>query len=394
MAAQSMQHAERAQLPALTGVRAFAAFLVLALHADQNFPQRLSDNSLVHRGYLGVDLFFILSGFIIAHVYIFDLVPVRAKPLRVFFWHRFIRLFPAHATVLLALLALITAARSAGISLNEPDHWNYRDLPWHFLMVHAWGTTDVAGWNAPSWSISAEWFAYLLFPAVAAGTLALPRRMALPLSFAMLLLAAFVFRLDGWAIEGAVVGPPALVRVASEFICGVLLYRAVRLDNAGLSPGLSDALAFGGLFGFCFGAFVSANDFVLIFCLAVIIAGVSGPGAGVRLVFGCRPVVWLGEISYSTYLVHFPIFLLLRHGAERVFGFSLAASEALRSIMFVGSIGAAVGAASLLYYSVELPTRKRLRNLLGKIAMPSPKPVAPSISHDIQVEPVELKEGL
>ena len=106
MAAQSMQRAEKAQLPALTGVRAFAAFLVLALHADQNFPQRLSDNSLVQRGYLGVDLFFILSGFIIAHVYIFDLVPVRARPLRVFFWHRFIRLFPAHATVLLALLAL------------------------------------------------------------------------------------------------------------------------------------------------------------------------------------------------------------------------------------------------------------------------------------------------
>ena len=99
------------------------------------------------------------------------------------------------------------------------------------------GNDRFAGWNAPSWSISAEWFAYLLFPAVAAGTLALPRRAALPLSFAMLLLAAFVFHLDGWAIEGAVVGPPALMRVASEFICGVLLYRAVRLDSAELSPG-------------------------------------------------------------------------------------------------------------------------------------------------------------
>jgi peptidoglycan/LPS O-acetylase OafA/YrhL len=103
-------------------------------------------------------------------------------------------------------------------------------------------------------------------------------------------------------------------------------------------------------------------------------------------------VVWLGEISYSTYLVHFPIFLLLRHGAERVLGFSLAASDALRSVMFVGSIGAAVGAASLLYYSVELPTRRRLRNRLGKIAVTSPQP--PAISHSVRVEPVELKEGL
>jgi hypothetical protein len=59
-------------------------------------------------------------------------------------------------TPLLGLIALIATARPVGVDLNEPPNWNYRDVPYHFLMVHAWGTTDIAGWNAPSWSISAE----------------------------------------------------------------------------------------------------------------------------------------------------------------------------------------------------------------------------------------------
>src|SRR5262245_48711911 len=222
MAETSIGQDGKVQLPALTGLRAFAALLVLCLHAVENFPNRLADNALVGHGYLGVDLFFILSGFIIAHVYLHELVPLRAQPLRVFLWHRFIRLFPAHATVLLALVALVAAAQAAGVTFHEPQGWNWRDLPWHFLMVHAWGVTDVAGWNSPSWSISAEWFAYLLFPGVAAAALALPRRAVLPLAFAALLSAALVFALCGWHLVLAWTGMPPLVRVASEFICGVL----------------------------------------------------------------------------------------------------------------------------------------------------------------------------
>jgi peptidoglycan/LPS O-acetylase OafA/YrhL len=367
MANEPMRNGSKPRLPALTGVRAFAAVMVLALHAGQNFPQFLSDNDIVQRGYLGVDLFFLLSGFIIAHVYLRDLVPIRAQPLRIFLWHRFVRLFPVHATVLLGLVALLTAGRSAGVDFNEPQNWNYSDLPWHFLMVHAWGTTAVAGWNAPSWSISAEWFAYLLFPAVAAGVLALPRRGVLPFALAILTATAVLFHIREWTIGSAWIGTPALARVAMEFICGVLLYRALRIDRGDLSPLLSDGLAFGGLLGFCTGALLSLNDIMLIALLVVIISGVSGPGLGVRFVFACRPVVWLGEISYSIYVVHFPILLILRHGAEHILPQQLAESNATRAMMFVASLAIVIGVASLLYYTVEYPTRAHLRNLFGKI---------------------------
>lgn len=367
MSGELMQHHGRANLPALTGVRSFAALMVLSLHAAQNFPNWLSNGALVHHGYLGVDLFFILSGFIIAHVYLHDLVPMRAKSLQVFLWHRFIRLFPAHATVLFGLVALIATVQSAGIALNEVKSWNYHDLPWHFLMVHAWGVVDVAGWNAPSWSISAEWFAYLLFPAVAAGTLALPRRAVLPLAFATLLIGALLFHYGEWHIKSAWFGPPVLIRVASEFIFGVLLYRVTRIDIAGLSSRLSDGLAFGGLFGFCVGASLAFNDFVLIALLAVLIAGASGPGASVRTVFCYRPVLWLGELSYSIYVVHFPVLLMLRHGIEHVGHLRLAESEVMRLMIFLVSPAVVIGAAALLYYLVEYPARHRLRNLFGRI---------------------------
>jgi peptidoglycan/LPS O-acetylase OafA/YrhL len=358
----------REKLPALTGVRAFAALMVLTLHAGQNFPNGLTNGVLTKHGYLGVDLFFILSGFVIAYVYLHDLVPARVRSLRVFFWHRFVRLFPAHATVLLLLMGIIAAARSAGVELNEQQNWDYRDLPWHFLMVHAWGTTDIAGWNSPSWSISAEWFAYLLFPAVAAGVLKLPRGAALPLAIVVLSFVAIVFYSLNWTIEWAWLGVPALLRVASEFVCGVLIYRIVRIDVVGLLPWHSDALAFGALAAFIVGVFFINNDFVLIALLAVLIAGVAGQGILVRGVFAWAPVVWLGEISYSIYVVHFPMLLVLRHGMERLTRINLAEFETMRAMMFIISFAVVIGAASLLYYLIEYPVRIRLRNAFGTIA--------------------------
>ncbi len=258
--------------------------------------------------------------------------------------------------------------RFKGIELHEQKSWDYGDLPWHFLMMHAWGTTDVAGWNAPSWSISAEWFAYLLFPTIAAVVLALPRYSALPLAGAVLMVIAVIFYFFHWEIEWAWLGPPALLRVASEFVCGVLIYRTTRIDFERLSPWLFDALAVGGLFLFVCGAFLDANDFVLIALLGALVAGVSGQSAVTRTMFGSRPAVWLGEISYSTYVVHFPILLVLRHSVDHFARFHAADSELAQLMLFFVSLAIVICAASLLYYWVEYPARHRLRNVFGVIS--------------------------
>ena len=368
MAKKGAQVARSDLIPTLTGVRAFAAFLVLALHASQNFPNSLSDLAIVQNGYLGVDLFFILSGFIITHVYASHMASLNLKALQIFLWHRLIRLFPAHAVVLILLVVIIAGARSFNIHLNDPEKWDYSVLPWHFLMMHAWGTTSVSGWNAPSWSISAEWFAYLIFPLALAGALILPKRAVLPTAFFVLILSAVIFHVEGWRIKSAWIGISALVRVTSEFFCGILIYRASRIDRHGLAPPVSDALTFGSLILLCVGTVLRLSDFGLIFLLAILILGVSGPGSGVRTLFGNRLVIWLGEISYSIYVVHFTVLLILRHGSERMLHHKLLDSQPASIGMFLVSLATTVIAAAILYYTVENPIRRRLRNAAGKFS--------------------------
>src|SRR5437870_403910 len=140
-------------VPPLTGIRALAALLVLGLHTDQNVPSGvLTVLPFLARGYLGVDFFFVLSGFIITHVYLQSLAQPNRNAIQIFLWHRFIRLYPVHVTVLSILLALIYFARLTDVPLNNPQEWRPGEIPWHLALLHAWGVLPRPGWNAPSWS--------------------------------------------------------------------------------------------------------------------------------------------------------------------------------------------------------------------------------------------------
>src|SRR5664279_5641213 len=113
-------------VPALTGIRALAALLVLGLHTEQNLPFGLDAiMPFFARGYLGVDFFFLLSGFIITHVYLANLACPDRIAVRVFFWHRFIRIYPVHLTILAGLVSIVSLASFFGIALNNPADWQW-----------------------------------------------------------------------------------------------------------------------------------------------------------------------------------------------------------------------------------------------------------------------------
>lgn len=362
-------------IASLTGIRALAAFLVLFLHADQNIPIGVSQAiGIVARGYLGVDLFFLLSGFILTYVYFDSMERPTGHKFAIFMWHRFIRLYPVHITVLAALVAVVLSAGRLGLNLRSPEAFQLKELPWQILLVHAWGVTDQVSWNVPSWSISAEWFAYLCFPLVAAGLGRISEpRILLLIAATGLGIAALIFSAAGWGLSGAWIAPSALVRIAGSFVCGAALCRYATLRRAIESKSsFNDALAMAALLAFLIGPSFGVPDFALIALLAVFIGALAMSNGVTARLFSLAPMVWLGEISYSLYMVHFPVLralgIVLR--PER-----LAVMSPLAMIAaYAFAVGICVAVAAVLYYLVERPLRVRLRNAIGEM----PRGAAPA----------------
>jgi peptidoglycan/LPS O-acetylase OafA/YrhL len=353
-------------VPSLTGVRALAALLVLGLHAEQNVPVGLQSLlPFFARGYLGVDFFFVLSGFIITHVYLANLAQPSTAATRIFLWHRFVRIYPVHVAVLAGLMVLLAIGRVAGIPLNNPEDWSSADLLWNLTLLHAWGFVDHPSWNVPSWSISAEWFAYLLFPLLAPALMWLSdRTTALLAAVAALGATAVLFAVAGWSLN-TWVGAPALCRVFGEFLCGAALSRAVAL-GPGLPPRAGDLLGAGSFAAFLLGASVGVPDFALVALLALTVLGAATAESFFARTLGGTAPVWLGEISYSIYMVHFPVLIVMRRLWERM-GFAEWAASG-RLLAFLVTVAVVIALAALMFYVMVRPARTRLRDRLGKLA--------------------------
>src|SRR5262249_54205380 len=277
----------------------------------------------------------------------------------------FIRLYPVHVTVLAGLVVIVSVAHATGFTFNNPQEWQWNDLLWQLTLLHAWGVTASPGWNAPSWSISAEWFAYLLFPLLAPALMWVRgRAIALLIAVAALAATALLFAMADWTLN-TWVGAPALARVFGEFLCGAALCRAIALSHKLPLP-RGDVLASGAFVAFLFGASAGLADFVLVAFLALTIFGTALSRGHVTRILGSRPLVWLGGISYSVYMVHFSILIVIR----RLLGW-LGISPLQpggRMLAFVATVVLIVALAAMLFYVVERPARIRLRDQMGKLA--------------------------
>ena len=150
----------KAQLKALTGIRFFAALAVIAFHlylaAPEKFPPYIA--SLASYGFIGVSLFFVLSGFVLAYNY-------AGKPInRPKFWvARFARVYPAYFVAL--VIGLLTYGE---IARNQTSGWTATQLLLEGTLLHTWFPWTACGINCPGWSVAVEAFFYALFPFIAA----------------------------------------------------------------------------------------------------------------------------------------------------------------------------------------------------------------------------------
>lgn len=317
--------------------------------------------ALVAKGYLGVEVFFVLSGFILCHVY---LAAVETGRFRYgsFMRARFARVYPMHLVTLLGVGALAAAAALAGLAVGD-GLVGWASLPANLLMVHAWGLAPEAAWNHPSWSISAEWFAYLAFPAFAAAAAALRKRPWLAVALAALLLAGSYAAFEaatGKLLTQATIAWGAL-RIVPPFALGCalfLLWRSGAISGRLRSLGvlLSSAA------GLVAAAALSAPDALTVLAGGGVIVGLAAlwSARSAETVAGpaMRVGVYLGEISYALYMLVAPWALLFVNGAAKVFGLP---GEQLPLPLWLFMTAALIPLAAAAHHLVERPARRWLR---------------------------------
>lgn len=345
-----------ADLRALTTLRFFAALWVVLFSAWPHLDVGFVPNA-VTKGYLGVEVFFVLSGFILSHVYL-QAAGEKRFSYGGFLWARIARVYPLHLLTLFGVMALGLVAVAAGMSIDA-NVLSWETLPAHLTLTHAWGLAPAAGWNHPSWSISAEWFAYLAFPLFAA--LAWPMRerprlaVALAAAFALALYAVFE-PLAGFSLTEATFRWGAL-RIVPCFALGCALYLVHRRMSVPRPALVATTCAV--LIGLA-AAFGLWDPVVVLLAGGMILALASLPNGGWA---GSRAGVWLGEISYSVYMVCAPWLLLSVNLAAKLTG---AADKQLHPVVWLAIVAGVVPVAALSYHLVERPARTLLRGLADR----------------------------
>jgi len=156
-----MSNSHHAYIHNLTPLRGFAALWVAAYHFRMSMPgfARYDITKVLSKGYMMVDLFFIMSGFIILHVYGDDFSRQLAKGnVKKYFIARFARTYPLHFFTL-GLLIVMTWISGHWSIVNDPAA-----IPTNLLLLQSFGIHQLSTWNRLSWSLSAEWASYVVFP--------------------------------------------------------------------------------------------------------------------------------------------------------------------------------------------------------------------------------------
>lgn len=342
----------RKNIPALTGIRGVAALLVVMFHMRLNHTLPvMSDWTIIKNGFFGVDLFFILSGFILMHVHVNDFVRIDRIHLQSFFITRFFRIYPLHLVTVLVSLGFvmlfpsyITWFRTLG---GQANAFSWPGLVQTLTLTNGIGLADLGSWNPASWSISSEVVGYLAFP-VLASLAARIRDYRLCLIAAVLLLSLYC--VNRLTID---VGSQ-VIRMAFCFAAGVVLARAYHLrpekDGRALA-GVSAAFAVLAL------SFESMSVFS-VFGFAGLIYALALGGGVVESFFASRVSMFLGKISFSLYLSHFIVQTSLLWGFWNGDG-----SKGVLAITFSTLLAATFAAAIFLYYAVERPSHALGRSL-------------------------------
>lgn len=291
------------EIKSLTALRGIAAAGVLAFHVGAPIP-----------GYLCVDLFFMLSGFVLMHAYSEHFArSVSGAAYWRFLRARLARIYPVHILTILLLLPLFGSDPSFSLGALI-----------HNLLLTQGPWLSEASWNYGAWSISAEWHAYLIFPFLVVVVSARSRVATITIGALSLVAVTAAVTIHG--SSNIATTPAVLLRCLPEFVLGMAVYRAYR------EGWIAGALASD---RFCAGATVAIVAFAVVggwiadtgirwTLPLVLVACAMNRGLTSRFL-NTWPLQYLGRISYSLYMVQmvsqflllelFPDIGAMAHGA-------------------------------------------------------------------------------
>ncbi len=298
----------------LDGLRGVAAIAVMLHHYTQH-----TGRDWFGGAWVAVDLFFVLSGFVIAHSYSKKILG--GMSFREFMLARFVRLGPLYILGLaMGLCAVLLSIAKSGtpqlsnVQLATATVLGAAWLPYFNHIAWPFGPDTVVGaifpLNDPAWSLFFELFVNTVFIAYLCKFRKLPNATYSILAFVAFLACTVITRRinPGWDAANFLMGFP---RVIAEFFAGVLIF-SIGLQHKKPRPLLSAVVTAAALLCFCVGSPKIAfyNSLTLVPLSVALLCAVSIEGVGRHI---CKV---LGELSYPLYVIHFPVYRLLFESFE------------------------------------------------------------------------------
>ncbi|MEN8723783.1 MAG: acyltransferase [Alphaproteobacteria bacterium] len=358
-----------------TGMRGVGALIVAFYHFRLEIPDQVAFNAttlnIFTELHVFLDMFFLVSGVVIFTVYsnLFEKGTSRSA-IKKYLMARLARIYPLHIFALLLVLLLQVSRPLAGaLGLIDTDATIFDGAAYsvgaflsNLFMLQSLGLHDTLTWNAPSWTISVEMVAYLAFIVM----FAVPKQFRIAYQ---IVIVAISMGILAWVMPGHPVGSLdlsydyGLFRCLAGFMIGGLIYEVARRDIWESPVPMNIAQAVGFVLFVCMLLF-SWYDLVVYPILALLMWGLrseSGPIG--RLVKG-RLCYWLGEISYSIYMLHFIVILYMLSLKQLEISWlaPLFAPENVWikiAVMFAITISA----SAVTFRWVEEPARKWFKNL-------------------------------
>jgi peptidoglycan/LPS O-acetylase OafA/YrhL len=359
--------------PGLDGLRALAVIGVFLYHAH---AYEVGGDGVLPGGFFGVDLFFVLSGYLITSILLIEWEHHRQIDLLRFWGRRARRLFPAVIVVVLAALVLAAIFGRDDLSHTRSDTFSslFYFNNWHQIVANGSYFNRI---GSPSllrhfWSLAVEEQFYIVWPLLLVPGLIFLGRRWLPLAVAAGIAASAA---GMWLLYNGPDSDPSRVYYGTDTRAFLLLMGIELalvwpyLERIRRSLPVLELLGLAAL-GLTVWLFATIEDFdpviyqggdlAAAFCFAVLIGAVAHPRTMLGKAFGVAPLRWVGERSYGMYLWHWPIIVLTPPGGWWT-GWKLVTAQAVLT----------VAAAALSFRFIEQPIRTgRAQKRLAEFGAP------------------------